>query len=44
MSDALEVVKLKRLESFLVTMNIEKAFDTLDHNFQISTLQNYGIS
>ena len=27
---------------FLVTMDIEKAFDSLGHNFLISTLEKYG--
>ena len=27
------------LEGFLVTMNIEKALDSLDHNFSISALE-----
>ena len=30
------------MEGFLVTMNIEKASDSLDHNFLISTLEKYG--
>ena len=30
------------MEGFLVTMNIEKAFDSLDHNFLTSTLEKYG--
>ena len=27
---------------FLVAMDIEKAFDSLDYNFLISTLEKYG--
>ena len=40
--DIIEIAKLKKLEGFLATMNIEKAFDSLDHNFLISTLEKYG--
>ena len=29
-------------EGFLVTMDIEKVLDSLDHNFLISTLEKYG--
>ena len=29
------------MEGFLVTMDIEKAFDSLDHNFLISALEKY---
>ena len=41
-SDIIEIARLKKLEGFLVTMDIEKAFDSLDHNFLISTLEKYG--
>ena len=30
------------MEVFLVTMDIEKAFDTLDHKFLISALKKFG--
>ena len=30
------------MEGFLVTVDIEKAFDSLDRNFLISTLEKYG--
>ena len=30
------------MEGFLVTVGIEKAIDSLDHNFLISTLEKYG--
>ena len=42
MSDVIEIAKLKKLEGFLVSMDIEKAFDSLDHNFLISTQDKYG--
>ena len=41
-SDILQIAGLKKLEGFLVTMDIEKAFDSLDHDFLISTLEKYG--
>ena len=41
-SDIIEIIKSKKLEVFLVTMDIEKAFDSLNHNFIISTLEKYG--
>ena len=42
MSDVIEIAKIKKLEGFLVTTDIEKAFDSLDHSFLIFTLENYG--
>ena len=30
------------MDGFLVAMDIEKAFDSLDHNFLILTLEKYG--
>ena len=42
MSDIIEIARLKKLGIFLVTMDIEQAFDSLDHNFVISTLEKYG--
>ena len=41
MSDVIEIVKIKKLEGFLVTIDIEKAFDSLYHNFLISNLEKY---
>ena len=41
-SDVIEITKRKELEGFLVTSNIEKAFDSLDHNFLIFTPEKYG--
>ena len=40
-SDVTEITKTKNI-GFLVTMDIEKAFDSLDHNFLIYTLEKYG--
>ena len=33
---------MRNIEGFLVTVDIEKAFDSLDHNFLISILEKYG--
>ena len=41
-SDIIEIAKIKKKKVFLVTMDIEKAFDSLDHNFLISALEKYG--
>ena len=39
--DITEIARLKMLEDFLVKKAIEKAFDSLDHNFLISALEKY---
>ena len=41
-SDIIEITEIRKIGGFLVTMDIEKAFDSLDHNFLISTLEKYG--
>ena len=41
-SDIIEITEIRNIEGFLGTMDIEKAFDSLDHNFLISTLESYG--
>ena len=41
-SDIIEITEIRKIEGFLVTMDIEKAFDLLDHNFLISFLGKYG--
>ena len=41
-SDIIEITETRKIKGFLVTMDIEKAFDSLDHNFLISTLEKYG--
>ena len=40
-SDIIEITKIRKIGGFLVTMDIEKVFDLLDHNFIISTLEKY---
>ena len=41
-SDIIEITEIRNIKGFLVTMDIEKAFDSLDHNFLISALEKYG--
>ena len=43
-SDVIEITKIKNIEGFLVTMDIEKAFDSLDRDFLISTLEKHSFS
>ena len=40
--DIIEVADLFNIESYIVTMDIEKAFDSLDHTFLIQVLKKYG--
>ena len=42
MADIIEITDVFNKEGFLVTMDIEKAFDSLDHTFLISVLQKFG--
>ena len=41
-SDILSVTNNLKIKSYLVTMDIEKAFDSLDHSFLISVLKILG--
>ena len=41
-ADIIEITDVLNKEGFLVTMNIEKAFDSLDHTFVISVLKKFG--
>ena len=45
-SDIIEIAKIKKNKSFFsyIEKAIEKAFDSLDHNFLISALEKYGLS
>ena len=38
-SDVIEFTNIQQMEGFLVTMDVEKAFDSLDHKFLISVLK-----
>ena len=41
-SDLLNVTKKLMVKGYLVTINIEKTFDSLDHTFLISALEKFG--
>ena len=41
-SDIIEIANTRQMEGFLVTMDLEKAFDSLDHKFLISVLKKFG--
>ena len=41
-ADIIEITGVLNREGFLVTMDIEKAFDSLDHTFVISVLKKFG--
>ena len=41
-ADIIEITDILNKEGFLVTMDIEKAFDSLDHIFPISVLKKFG--
>ena len=41
-SDIIEISGCFSITGFLVTMDIEKAFDSLDHSFLISVLKKFG--
>ena len=43
MSDITEISGWLNNEAFLVTMDIEKAFDSLDHDFASSVLRKFWI-
>ena len=41
-SDIIEMSEILNLKGYIVTMDIEKAFDSLSHTFLISVLKNFG--
>ena len=41
-SDLLEISDTLKLDGLLATIDIQKAFDSVDHAFKISTLERYG--
>ena len=41
-SDITEISSFFNITGFLVTMDIEKGFDSLDHSFLISVLKKFG--
>ena len=42
-SDILEIANTLTLEGFLVTVDIEKAFDSVKHWFLLKILQKFGV-
>ena len=43
-SDLLEISDTLKLDGLLATIDIQKAFDSVDHAFVISTLERYGLA
>ena len=43
-SDMLEASDLLKLKGLLLTVDIEKACDSVNHNFLLKVLENYGLS
>ena len=41
-SDIIEISSFFNITGFLVTMDIEKGFESLDHSFLISVLKKFG--
>ena len=41
-SDIIEIVNIGQMEGFLVTMDVGKAFDSLDQKFLVSVLKKFG--
>ena len=41
-SDILEICDTLKIEGFLLTVDIEKAFDSVDHSFLLKVLQKFG--
>ena len=41
-SDILEIANTLALEGFLVTIDIEKAFDSVNHSFLLQILRKFG--
>ena len=44
MSDIYEVSDLLKLKGLLLTGDIEKTFDSVNQNFPLKVLENYGFS
>ena len=40
--DVVKVCDMKKLSGYLLTVDFEKAFDSLNHNFLIAVLKKYG--
>ena len=42
-SDIIEITSTQQVEGFLIKMDVEKDFDSLDHKFLISVLKNLNL-
>ena len=42
-SDVIEMCDILDISGYLVTMDIEKAFDSLDHDFLLFALKKFGL-
>ena len=42
-SDIVEITDLLQIEGILLTVDIEKAFDSMNHLFLVSALEKYGL-
>ena len=42
-SDIIEISDVFNIDGFLVTMDIEKAFDSLNHFFPLAVLKKFGL-
>ena len=43
-SDILEITKKLDIEGYILTIDIEKAFDSVENHFLIAVMENYGFS
>ena len=41
--DILEITDILNMEGYLLTIHIEKAFDSIDHYFLLAILEKYGL-
>ena len=41
--DILEITDILNMEGYLLTIHIEKAFDSIDHHFLLAILEKYGL-
>ena len=44
LSDVLEASDSLKMKGFLLTINIEKVFDTVNHEFLLTVQENYGFN
>ena len=41
-SDVLDITKTLNIDGYLMTVDIQKAFDSVDHNFMYACLKRFG--